>query len=126
MARGVNWTPAEDEQLMTLRANGVQFKIITALIGRPQNGCEQRYTVLKRLAPAHAPRKKTGTSATSKPKAVRDYSAVVSCLRCGTDFKSPDRRKIRVCQNCKHSEDWKATDVFRRNAGYVAPSRAAF
>ena len=126
MTRGVNWTPAEDAILFEERAKGTIFKIIADMIGRPLNGCEQRYTILKRRMPDHEVRRKTGASATSKPKAIRDYSAVVSCLRCSTEFKSPDRRKIRVCQSCKYSEDWKSTDAFSRNAGYATPARMSF
>ena len=45
------------------------------------------------------------------------YDGDVTCLRCQKEFKSPDRRTIRVCGRCKDSETWRegalhAEDVY--------------
>jgi hypothetical protein len=34
------------------------------------------------------------------------YAGVVRCLKCEKDFRSQDRRSIRVCSECKKSADW--------------------
>ena len=35
-----------------------------------------------------------------KPRAALKWEKV-SCLRCGKKFKSPDKRHVRLCPNCK-------------------------
>ena len=36
----------------------------------------------------------------AKPKP-KDYSGPAECLRCECTFHSPDRRRIRICDDCK-------------------------
>ena len=37
----------------------------------------------------------------------------VACLSCGEVFKSPDRRRIRRCEDCKKKDDPYERAVFR-------------
>jgi len=36
-----------------------------------------------------------------KPKSLLCNPALVICLRCGKQFKSQDRIRMRVCSNCR-------------------------
>ncbi len=134
MTRGKSWTPPEDEILTTARAQvpPVMYKEIAKRIGRSANGCEQRYCFLIHQKPGYVATVKRVAIAEivglpkRDGKVKRDYSAVLPCLTCGSDFKTPDRRKIRVCERCKNSDVWKACDVFHRAAGTATPARLAF
>ncbi len=118
--RGKSWTPAEDAILLSGRTRTplVPHKDLAKRLGRSIGCCWYRLSVLLNHKVAVAPAKIQQSRG--------DYSGVLPCLRCEKEFRSPDRRKIRVCDSCKNTSDWRATDAFSRSAGTATPARLAF
>ena len=114
---------------MSERAKGTAYKVIADMIGRPLNGCEQRYTVLRRLHPDYQPRKKIEPLAvtpisTAKQKWRFIHPEKRRCLRedCRQWFKVTYAGQY-FCIGHRPSDD---TGMVERTANYRSPARAGF
>ena len=129
MTRGKSWSPAEDEVLMTQRAAGVLYKTIADMIGRPLNGCEQRYCFLRRLGREVVVAAEVAIAAvpTVKPPTKPSAFKVPDKRRCLNSecrkWFAPSHKGKYFCIGHRPADD---TGMVERTANYRSPARASF
>jgi len=126
MTRGKSWTHDEDAILFEERAKGTIFKTISFILGRPMNGCEQRYSFLRRNRPDYQPKKRI------------DLAQMARMPEKPNGFRLPDKRRC-LCEcrqwfapshigqyfiiGHKKADD---TGMLERSANYGTPARMSF
>ncbi len=90
------WSKAEDSQLAQLRKDGVPYREIAEIMGRPRTTLSSR---MERI------------SQTALQKSRKKNLKNCICLKCQKPFKSWNTTLNRICDSCKGTDAWRGNHM---------------